>query len=211
MRQKCRWRRRKEARPGEIVEAALELFVERGFSATKIDDVARHAGVSKGTLYLYFESKEALLSAAVREVLLPELERVEQRADSYEGSTGELMRQLAHNWRETVMNERLCGISKLMVAEAGNFPELAAFYVENVVQRTRRLAARMLERGIVRGEFRPLDVDYTARVGLAPIVFAAIFQRSLAAYDDPEYDAGKFLDVHLDIFLRGIAADAADS
>jgi len=201
---KQRWQRRKSARPGEIVAAALELFVERGFSTTKLDDVAHHAGVSKGTVYRYFESKEALFRAVVREMVLPEVVRVEQRVQTHTGNSQELLRQVVHNWWDTVGESHLCGIPKLVIAEAGNFPELARFFVEQVVHRVRRIFAHILERGIARGEFRSCDVNYTTRVLMAPMVFAAIWQHSLCPYDEEPYDVHRYIETHLDIFLNGL-------
>jgi AcrR family transcriptional regulator len=201
-----RWRRRKEARPTELIAAALELFVERGYSATRLDDVARSAGVSKGTVYLYFENKEALFRAVVQEMVLPELARVENLVKSFTGSTEELLRRLMHDWWSRVGETQLCGIPKLMISEAGNFPEVARFFVEQAVHRARRLFAQILERGIASGEFHSLDVRYAVRVLVAPMVFAAIWQRSLLPYDSEEYDVHRYLDTHLDSFLNGVRA-----
>jgi len=199
-----RWRRRKEARAPELIAAALELFVERGYSATRLDDVARQAGVSKGTVYLYFKNKEDLFRAVVREMVLPELARVEEQVNHSTGSAEELLRQLVHEWWNRVGNTRLCGIPKLMIAEAGNFPEVASYFVKEAVQGARRIFARVLERGIENGEFRPCNVQYAVRVLVAPVVFAAIWQRSLLPYDTDEYDVHQYLDMHLDTFLNGV-------
>lgn len=201
-----RWRRRKEARPGEILEAALELFAEKGFAATRLNEVADRAGISKGTLYLYFDSKEALFQAVIREMLLPQVEQAETMAGTFTGTTHELLRGMSRFWRESIMNSRLSGIPKLVIAEAGNFPDLARFYYENVVKRGMALAERMLRRGIERGEFRDCNVTYTARVLLAPMVFAAIWEHSLRPFDEREYDVGAFFDAHLELVLTGLAA-----
>jgi AcrR family transcriptional regulator len=102
----CRWRRRKEARPGEILEAALELFVDKGFTATRLNEVADRAGVSKGTVYLYFDSKEALFQAVIREMLLPQVEQAESMAGSFTGPTNDLLRGMSRFWRDTIINSR---------------------------------------------------------------------------------------------------------
>jgi len=128
----CRWRRRKEARPEEILEAALELFTEKGFAATRITDVARKAGISKGTLYLYFDNKEAIFRAVVQEMITPQLEREEALVDAYQGPTDVLFREMIHDWWEYIGNSKLSAIPKLMIAEAGNFPELAEFFVRRI-------------------------------------------------------------------------------
>src|SRR5882672_2570528 len=109
---KPRWKRRKDARPGEIVAAALEVFVERGFAATKLADVARRAGVTKGTVYLYFESKEALFKAVVRETIVPIFARGEQLVAEYRGSAANLFGELVRKWWELIGETSLSGIPK---------------------------------------------------------------------------------------------------
>ena len=202
---KRRWLRRKQARPGEILDAALDLFVERGFSATKLEDVASCAGVSKGTLYRYYDSKEALFRAVITQVLVPEVERVEQQVKSFKGPRSELIRLVFHGWWARVADSRLSGIPKLMVSEASNFPEFGKLFVDKVVRRVRRIFMRIMQTGIDCGEFRDCDLHIAARVLIAPMVYAAILQRSLSPYDEP-YDVPTFLDFHLELFLAGLAA-----
>ncbi|KPK38428.1 MAG: hypothetical protein AMJ69_08410 [Gammaproteobacteria bacterium SG8_47] len=204
-----RWRRRKHARPAEIVAAALKVFSERGFNATRLDDVARSAGVSKGTVYLYFENKEALFRAVVAEEVLPQIARVEKMVDAYSGDMAELLRQLVEQWWETVGESPLSGIPKLMMAEASNFPELACFYVDNVVRRVRRILVRVVERGIDDGQFRSCDPAYVARALLAPLVFSVVWRRSLEQFDSDPYDARTFLHVQLELTLHGLTRTAA--
>ena len=120
-----RWRRRKASRPGEIIEAALDLFVVNGFSATRLEEVAKLAGVSKGTVYLYFDSKEDLFRAVVQQIIIPEIEKAEQKATEFKGSQRELLTLLILNWWNVIGKTRLAGIPKLMISEAANFPELA--------------------------------------------------------------------------------------
>jgi len=205
---KPRWQRRKSARPQEIAAAALGVFVARGFRGTRLEEVARRAGISKGTLYLYYRNKEALFRAVVREMVVPEIARVERHVRDFPGSSADLIRDLVHRWWDTVGETRLCGIPKLMVAESENFPELARFYNEEAVRRVRRLFASVLKRGIARGEFQPCHVAYTVRLLTAPLVFAAIYERSLRPYDADPYDPRRFLREHVELFLKGIEAPA---
>src|SRR5881296_2607395 len=153
-----RWHRRKDARPDEILAAALEVFSDRGFAATKLEDVARRAGVTKGTIYLYFENKEALFKALVRETIVPVIEQGEALAKSFTGSARDLFEQLVREYWRLVGETALAGIPKLMMAEAATFPELTRFYYDEVVARGHRLMAGVIERGIMSGEFRPVDV-----------------------------------------------------
>jgi len=200
----CRWRRRKEARPGEILDAALDQFTEKGFAATKLTDVAARAGVSKGTVYLYFDSKEALFQEMVKETLLPHLEEAEIRVGGHEGSTADLMYGLCAHWRNNIMNSKAAGIPKLVIAESSNFPEMARFYMDNVVSRGTALVERILQRGVDKGEFRPMDITHTARAVLAPMIFAAIYDHSLRPHDKGPYDVEKYLESHLQMILHGL-------
>lgn len=206
-----RWQRRKAERPGEIIDAALELFVAKGFMATRLDEVAKLAGVSKGTVYLYFENKEALFRAVVETLVVPEIERTEQQIEAFDGSASELISQLVKQWWESVGESQLCGLPKLIIAEAGNFPELASFYVEHVIGRVRRVIAQLISRGIAAGEFKACDPAYAARLLLAPMVFAAIYQHSLLAYDSEPFEVSAYLDNHLDIFLHGLVAPVKET
>jgi AcrR family transcriptional regulator len=200
-----RWQRRKEARPAEIVAAALEVFVERGFAATKLEEVARRAGVTKGTVYLYFDSKEALFKAVVRQTIVPIFARGEQMVAGHHGSTAELFRELVRKWWELIGETSLSGIPKLMMAEAGNFPVLARFYYDEVISRGNRLMASVLERGIKSGEFRPLQVRVAVKLAMAPLVYAANWRHSFALCTPEGLDIATYLDQHIHIFLRGIA------
>jgi AcrR family transcriptional regulator len=201
-----RWRRRKDARPAEIMDAALDSFVERGFAATKLEDVARRAGITKGTMYLYFPSKEAVFQAVVRESIVPVIAEGEALVAGYQGSARDLIALMVRRWWETVGESRLSGIPKLVMAEASNFPELAKFYHREVVERGRELFGRAIQLGIDRGEFRTLDVPLAVRLLLAPLVFVSIWKHSFVRCDPRGFDVRAFVDLHLDTYLRGIAA-----
>lgn len=203
-RQDRRWTRRKEARPAELISAALDLFVERGFAATRLEDVATRAGVSKGTLYLYFPSKEDLFKAVVRGGIVPAIERAEKQFEDHRGSAGELIRELVKGWWTSVGNTRLGGIPKLMIAESGNFPELAQFYHDEVISRGHRLVAAAVQRGIDTGEFQPVDVDYAMRLVIAPLWLLTVWRFSFGQCDSQQLDPVAYLDLHLDLILRGL-------
>src|SRR6185436_19045993 len=129
-----RWTRRKEARPEEITAAALDLFVERGYANTRLEDVATLAGVSKGTLYLYFANKEELFKAVVREGLVSPIAEVRGIIDNYDGRAFDLLRMVLHGWWQRIGSTPVSGIPKLILAEARNFPEIAQFYLAEVVR-----------------------------------------------------------------------------
>jgi AcrR family transcriptional regulator len=196
-------RRRKDARPSELTAAALELFVEKGFAATRLDDVAAHAGVSKGTLYLYFDSKEALFKAVVEEGIVPLLAAAEQQMAEYQGSSAELLRRLLFAWWEQIGGTWLAGVPKLVISEAHNFPEVAQYYHDNVILRGRALMRNVLQRGVASGEFRALDVETAIDVILAPLLMLVIWRYSLR-FCGQETDPQTFLQTHFDLLVHGL-------
>jgi AcrR family transcriptional regulator len=200
-----RWARRKHARPEEITAAALESFVERGYAGTRLEDVAARAGVSKGTLYLYFANKEELFKAVVREGLVSPIAEIRGIVDQFDGSTFDLMRMMLFGWWERVGATRVSGIPKLIFAEAGNFPELARFYVAEVVDPGHDVITAIVRRGIARGEFRAVDPDYAAQMIVAPMIFIMMWCRSLEPHSDRKIDPPRFLETHLDMLRHALA------
>jgi len=200
-----RWTRRKHARPEEITAAALDLFVDRGYAGTRLEDVATNAGISKGTLYLYFANKEELFKAVVREGLVSPIAAIRGIVDQFGGSTFDLLRMMLFGWWERVGATRVSGIPKLILAEAGNFPELARFYVAEVVQPGHDVIAAIVRRGIARGEFRALDPDDAADMIAAPMVFITMWRRSLAQHATRNIDPQQFLETHLDMLRHALA------
>lgn len=200
-----RWRRRKDARPEEILEAALDVFVTRGYAAARLDEVARRAGVTKGTIYLYYPRKEALFQAVVRRSLVPNIERAEAMAHAHEGTAADALRALGRVWWQVVGETRLSGIPKLVVAEAANFPALARFYWTEVASRALGLVTSMVERGIKRGEFRPVDPRFATMAFMGPFMFVVIWKHSLYPVAGLQFDFRAFIDAHLENFLRGLA------
>ena len=174
--------RRKQARPGELLAAALDLFVEKGYAATRVEEVARHAGVSKGTLFLYFASKEELFKAVVRDNIAERFPQWNAELEAFNGSTAELLRHSMLLWWERVGATKVSGITKLMMSEASNFPELAAFYQREVIEPGHELIRRILQRGVDRGEFRRIDLKYGVYTVLAPMIFLMTWKHSLGAY-----------------------------
>ncbi|MGH8853541.1 MAG: TetR family transcriptional regulator [Telluria sp.] len=206
---KPRWERRKDARPQELLAAAIDLFVERGFAATRLEDVARRAGVSKGTLYLYYTNKEELFKAVVRESIVPSIGEAETSVAEFEGHSAELLRHVILSWWRGIGQSKVSGIGKLMTAEAGNFPELGKFYQDEVIARAIRMISSILERGVARGEFRPIDVQQVTRVLMSPMMMLVTWKHSTVgpcASDDLQPEA--FLDAFLDMALNGLLAPA---
>jgi len=199
--------RRKEARPGELLDAALDLFVEKGFAATRVEEVAAHAGVSKGTLFLYFPSKEELFKAVVRENIVRHQTEGAEEIARYQGSTPELLEYLMLEWWRRYGATKASGISKLVMSEASNFPDLALFFQEEVVAPGHAMIRSVLQRGIARGEFRPDDLDLTVQSVLAPLLFLVTWKHSMAPccpnaqHIEPE----TFIRHHTDLLVRGLS------
>ncbi|PYP10125.1 MAG: TetR family transcriptional regulator [Gemmatimonadetes bacterium] len=202
---KPRWHRRKSARPEEILTAALEVFADRGFAATKLEDVARRAGVTKGTIYLYFENKEALFKALVRETIVPVIAQGEAIAQAFTGSARDLFEKLIRDYWRLVGETSLASIPRLMIAEAGNFPELARFYYEEVVTRGHRLMSGVLERGIKAGEFRRVNLAVATKLAMSPLMHAVVARKAFAACMPEGFDVASYLDTHIDLYLHGIS------
>jgi len=202
---KPRWQRRKDARPEELVAAALEVFVKRGYEGTTLADVARRAGVTKGTIYLYFENKEALFKAVVRETIVPVIAQGEALARSFTGSARDLLEQLVREYWRLVGETALAGIPKLMMAEAATFPELTRFYYDEVVVRGQRLMAGVIERGVKNGEFRPVNVMLAAKLAMSPLMHATVVRRAFASCMPEGFNVQAYLDTHIDLYLHGIA------
>lgn len=196
-------RLRKDARPSELTAAALDLFVEKGFSATRLDDVAKRAGVSKGTLYLYFDNKEALFKAVIEEGIVPTLAAAEQRLAEHSGSAVTLLRNLLFGWWQQIGGTRLAGVPKRIVSESRNFPEIAQYYHDNVIVRGRALLRTALQRGIARSEFRPLDIEAAIDVIIAPLLMLVIWRFSLC-FCAQAINPDTYLATHFDLLVHGL-------
>ena len=198
--------RRKEARPGELLEAALALFVEKGFAATRVEEVAARAGVSKGTLFLYFPSKEELFKAVVRENASRHLHDAFREVAGYAGTSAELLHEFIRRWWTQYGGTPAAGLTKLIMSEAANFPDLAQYYQDEVVQPSHELVRRIVQRGIARKEFRAIDLTLASHLIVAPLVQMVTWRFSLApccpATQMP--DPLKLLDMHADMAVRGL-------
>jgi len=200
--------RRKQTRPQELLDAALALFVEKGFAATRAEEVARAAGVSKGTLYLYYPSKEELFKAVVRQNLTSLIAEGMEMLAHHTGSSSALLACLMTTWWERVGSTPAAGIHKIVLSEVRNFPELATFYTAEVIQPADVLFSTAVQRGIDSGEFRPVPVHEVAHALMAPMIFLALHRHSFGACQPPggatDIDPVQMIHTHLDLALRGL-------
>lgn len=201
-----RWKRRPDARPEEILAAATEVFAASGFARTRLDDVARRAKVSKGTLYRYFDSKDALFRAMVRTHMVALLAAGEEFVRVHDGSSREVLGLLTRRMWDTLRDPALSRIVRLVQSELHEFPELARFYFDEVIVRGRRLIQSVLDRGIARGEFRA-DLHRFAARGLPHLmVFSAQTQCFFAAMDPERLHDEQVFEGILDLYLHGVEA-----
>jgi AcrR family transcriptional regulator len=206
-----RWTRRKLARPSEILDAAVAVFAEKGFAAARMDDIARKAGVTKGTIYLYFQGKEDVFKSLVRESISPTIAANTAIAKQFEGPSRDLVRLVLTAVSSFLANTDRVVLPKIIISEAGNFPELARFYREEVVDRGLALLTGIVERGIARGEFRKLSSDHVARLCMAPILFIVLWRTSFARFDTTPFDPRAFVQTHIDVLLKGLAPEGAQT
>jgi AcrR family transcriptional regulator len=204
-----RWQRRAESRPQEVLDAALTVFVERGYAAASLDEVARRAGVSKGTLYLYYANKAELFKAVVRLSLISSIDEARARTEQHPGSSWELLALVLGEFTRRVVMSPFSGIPKLILGESGNFPDIARFYYDEVVQRGQALIQSVLERGIATGEFRAIDTEEAWRIVIAPLVLSMLWKHTFQPFEPHGLDFERHLRTHLDLLRHGLASDPA--
>jgi len=201
-----KWRRRKEERPAEIIAAALAEFADRGFAGARLEDVAKRAGVSKGTLYLYFPNKDELFKAVVRETLIKNITETEGLVAAFPGPTIDLMDiALTNIFRRIVLTD-LVFLPKLVIGEASRFPDITAFYFENVIQRMLRVMSAIVARGVARGEFRDMPLEGLSAV-IGPLLLAAVWRTVFAEHAPDSINVERLLAAHRDNIRRILLKD----
>ncbi|MGC0155076.1 TetR/AcrR family transcriptional regulator [Chromobacterium vaccinii] len=204
-----RWQRKKDARPGEILDAALTLFVDKGYLATKMEDIARAAGVTKGTPYLYFQNKEEIFKAVVRETIVARVHAMSAQLEQLHGfSSSQLLMLALEDWWTHIGSTRAAGLCKLMAAEATNFPDLTRFYYDEAILPARQLLGHIIQRGMDNGEFRPLHLDYAIDTLTSPMMMTMILSHSFALVpgccDSIAQNPLQFLKTSLQLMLQGM-------
>lgn len=202
-----RWRRRAADRPQEILDAALTVFISKGFAGTKLDDVAAAAGISKGLLYRYFDNKAELFKDVIRQTLGTTIRDVGDRARASDSALAALDMFL-NQMIAVASDARRSAIPKLVISESGNFPELAVFYLAEVIGPGLKQLAGLVRRGTESGEFRKVDPELAARSIIAPLLLLVIWRHTFAKYDSGRFDPEALIRQHRDILLHGLAASA---
>jgi AcrR family transcriptional regulator len=199
------WRRRKTERPQEILEAAFVEFSRNGYAATALDQVAERAGVTKGTIYVYFESKEHLFVSMVREFTKGAHDVVHGMFETHEASTADLLRaQFSFIYEYLVEDKRRREVVRMLIAEAARFPELADRYHDEILRPCLEMLQQAIQRGVDRGEIRNSAVIKAPQVVMAPI---ALIDLWLMMFDDRQpLDLKAYFEAHIDLVLNGLLA-----
>jgi AcrR family transcriptional regulator len=199
--------RRKTARPAEIVKAATTCFIEAGYGGTKLEDVARKAGIAKGTIYLYFDTKQDLFEAVIRAEVGEVIDDISAMMASYAGPTDKLLRMVILRAYETIVKSNARFIMRIIVGEAQQFPELRQLYYESSIKHGNAAMAKVLQRGVERGEFRAGAATAHPQLIMSPCLTAAIWSMTFADFDAIDMDS--YIDGHIDLMLAGLRADSA--
>jgi AcrR family transcriptional regulator len=195
-------RRRKEARPNEILQAALPEFTAKGFAATRLDDIARRARISKGTIYLYFANKEELFKALLRQSVAHYTEDMIMLIETFPGSMEDFLRGPFRAFQQKVFTSEARHLTRLFIAESQTFPDLTEFYFREVVEPGMAMLHRIVARGVANGEFRPAALDMFPQAFIAPTLIGLFWQMLFEQYHP--LDADRLLDAYLDLILHGL-------
>jgi AcrR family transcriptional regulator len=198
-----RYQRRKEDRPQEITEAAFGAFAENGFSATKVEDVARRAGVSKGLLYVYFKTKEELFKAVIRSVVTPRLDQLTRTLDSSDLSAEAFIRGPVLEFMKRVPGSPVSVVIRLMISEAPKHPDLVDYYWQNVASRGLGALQQLLRRGVENGEFRESAINDLPQLIVAPVMMSIVWG---IVFADRSLDTDRLIETHVDMILAYIKA-----
>ena len=201
-----RWRRRKDARPAEIVTAAFQVFSEKGFAAARLDEIAARAGVSKGALYLYFSDKEALFRAVVRDAVAPNVAALTEAAERFEGRFADLLRMFLPGMARMVRATGAGAVAKIVIGESRNFPDLARPWHDEVASRGLGALTRLIERARDRGEIDVADARSAAYSIVGPMVVGVIWNETFAPAGAAPVDLERLAESHVETVLSGLLA-----
>lgn len=201
-----KWRRRAADRPGEILDSALSVFIAKGFAATRLDDVAAAAGISKGLLYRYFDNKAELFKAMVRAMLVSTIRNAADQL-TRSATAAEALDFFLAQMKAVANDPRRSAIPKLVISESGNFPEIAVFYLTEVINPALTQLTALIRRGVATGEFRKVDPVSAARLLVAPFLMTVIWRHTFAQYETGTFNPDALINQHREMLLNGLAAD----
>ncbi len=199
-----KWRRRADARPTEIIQAAYAVFSEKGFAAARLDEIAKRAGVSKGALYLYFETKQDIFEAVVKDAVAPNIGAIEQFALAFPGPFEQLIRMMIPRVAELAEKSDIGKVVKMVIGESGNFPEIARIWHDDIVGKALGLLTGLIARAQERGEVRPGDPrEYTMTI-ISPLLAAVLYRETFVPAGGKPFDIPRLMQQHLNTVLPGL-------
>ena len=201
-----KFRRRAEARPDEVLDAALELFIENGFAATRVDDIAKRAGLSKGTVYLYFPSKEAVLEALVRRAIIPIADSALDALANYEGDPRIVITVVIKMVGQRFSDPRIVAVPKVVFREVLGFPHLAEMYRVEVLDKVLPVVIGLIRKGIEQGYLRQVDPELTVRSIIGPLMLHLLMAEIFGITPEGGLHFDKLVDNHLTILFDGLSA-----
>ena len=205
---RARTEQAKDQRRADVLAAALDEFFERGYAAARMHDIADRAGLSKGTLYLYFASKEELFRALIDTFAMPNLEMIETLANAAP-SFHEAIDKLATAAPIMIRETRLPKLMKVIIGDSHNFPELVVSYRDNVLNRLIGIIAELLKRSAAAGEIRVEEPALTARLVMAPIAFSGLWHAVFAQTPGGVVDIERIFRLHAENMKRALAVTRA--
>jgi AcrR family transcriptional regulator len=205
-----KFRRRAEARPDEVLDAALELFVEKGFAQTRVEDIAARAGLSKGAVYLYFPSKEAILEGLVRRAIVPIANSALGFLENFTGDPRIVITTVMKMIAGRLHDPKLVAIPRLLIREMIHFPEFAQMYRREVLDRVIPKVAQLIRNGVAEGYFRPVDPELTIRSIIGPIALHMLMAEVFGITPADGLAIDRFIENHLTILFDGLSAPKSD-
>lgn len=202
-----KWTRKPQARPEEVLEAALDLFAHNGFAATRMEDIAKSAGLSKAAIYLYFPSKEEVFKALVETRLVALRAQMAEHVSQLKGDPVAALRRIVQLWVASNADPRIIALPRIVLAESSRFPELADHYHRVVIAQTQSILVDLIETGITSGAFRSIDSKIAARALVAPLLFELLKQQAFKGHSD-ELSLSQLSEIFLDLFLSGVSTQA---
>jgi AcrR family transcriptional regulator len=200
-----KFRRRSEARPDEVLDAALELFMEKGFSATRVEDIAKRAGLSKGAVYLYFSSKEALLEGLVRRAIVPVAESTLATLGQFDGDPHEMLPVIMQALAMRLNDPKFFAIPKIIMREALVAPQIAAIYRTAVLDRVVPMLTGIVAKGIADGYFRPVNPEMAVRSIVGPILAHILLAEIFGVKSSEGTSIETLIETHITILFDGLS------
>jgi AcrR family transcriptional regulator len=190
-------------RRADILLAARDVFNARGFSGTRMDDIARAVGLSKAALYLQFASKEALFEALVSELIETMLPQ-SVPAEFGDMPAEQILRGFIGFMAERLTEPGMAFVPRVIIGEGAAFPDLARFYHDHVIARGLGLVERIVRHGMARSEFVCADVPQAARTIIGAVLVAAIWKTTFEPVGAEALDPGAMAQAHADTVLHGL-------